>query len=142
MELELEFRDHRTILWGLVLLLVLVGLGAYGRVMTPTPPRVLTWDDWRYMAVQREYARQITAMRKDAETLAALLSDRGDPLRIAWEAEQIARRWEKARVLETLSVQRDILVASARAIQAWSAGQQSLQEAQEALQSALEALSE
>jgi len=141
MELELEFQGNaKAILGTLVLFLVLVGLGAYGRVVTPNPPKVLTWADWRFLAVQREYARQIAAMRQAAEALAVLLDESPEPLRAAWEAEQMADRWENAQVLEALSAQRDGLVAAARAVQDWAAGRQSLQGAREALQDALEVL--
>ncbi|HEY57636.1 MAG TPA: hypothetical protein G4O04_03705 [Anaerolineae bacterium] len=141
MELELEFQGNaKAILWTLVLFLVLVGLGAYGRVVTPNPPKVLTWADWRFRAVQRQYTRQLAAMRRDAEALAALLDSRPN-LRTAWQAEQIAARWQRAEVLDALTGRREALVQAAQAVQDWVAGRREEEQVREVLQHALEGLS-
>ena len=64
MELELEFEGNiKALLLALLALIAFIGLGVVGRWATPNPPKVLTWADWRFLAVQRAYERQLAAMR-------------------------------------------------------------------------------
>ena len=137
MEIELEFQGKKkALLWGLVILVALIGLIMLGRSVTPSPPRLLSWSDWRFMALQREYSAELGRMRRDAAELANLLD--GEPtLRTAWQAERLANRWRKARVVEPLSARKEALAQAAQAVEDWAVGRLAKSNAQEAVSRAI-----
>lgn len=140
MELELEF-EHNG-LWLLIVLAVigaLVGLGALGRAMTPNPPHVLTWSDWRFMAVQREYRRELAALREDGQTLAALVKGRPS-IETAWKAEEILKRVQDDEGLPVLKGRREAVAAAAQAVMDWASGTASKEQAVQTVNHALEQL--
>lgn len=140
MELELELEGNAKALGGFfVVLLVLLGLGVLGRQFTPMPPKLLTWTDWRFLAVQRQYVQQLADMRQDAGMLVELLSGKQD-LYTAWRAEQIATRWTRADIVDALAPQREALVQAAQAVQDWATGRLPDTQAVQAVDNALSLL--
>ncbi len=141
MEIELEI-GRGNALWllvGVIVLVALVGLGALGRAVTPNPPHVLTWGDWRFLAVQREYRRELAALREDGQTLAALVQSQPS-IETAWKAEEIAKRWQGGEGLSILAGRRQAVIAAAQAVEAWAGGTATRQQAVQAVQHALERL--
>lgn len=140
MEIELEFEGSGVWLAVMAAVIVaLVALGALGRAVTPNPPHVLTWRDWRFMAVQREYDRELAALREDGQTLAALVD--GQPtIETAWKAEEILKRVQGDEGLPVLTGRRAAVADAAQAIMDWVSGVGSRENAVEAVNNALERL--
>ncbi len=140
MELELEFeRDGLWLIVAAAVIVVLVGLGALGRAMTPSPPHVLTWSDWRFLAVQREYRRELTALRKDGQTLAALVKGRPS-IETAWKAEEILKHIQSNEGLPVLDGRRQAVAAAAQAVMDWASGTVPKEQAVQTVNHALEQL--
>ena len=140
MELELEFKhDGLWLFVAVAAAAMLIGLGALGRVVTPQPPHVLTWSDWRFLAVQREYRRELAALREDGRTLAALVKGRPS-VETAWKAEEILKRLQGDEGLPVLNRRRQAVAAAAQAVVAWASGTATRQQAVKAVNHALERL--
>lgn len=138
MEIELEL-EHLWVLIAILIAVALVGFGALGRVVTPNPPRVLTWSDWRFMEVQREYRRELAELRQDGQTLTALLASKPS-IETAWKAQEILKRVQGGKGLPVLEARREAVAQAAQAVMDWAGGTATKKDAVKAVKDALERL--
>jgi hypothetical protein len=119
-------------------LLAVAGLALLGRAYTPHPARLVGWSDWQALGIERQYRRELAALRADASELAGMLRQRPDPLRAETAAARLTQR--HARGLDVLAYQRESVVAAAEAVRAWAAGYETYDSAVTAANAALESL--
>lgn len=141
MEFELDFsKKWNLAAWLPALLLILAGLGTLGYFTTPAGDQVLTWNEWRVLQARRAYAAELTLMRQDSETLAALLEGSPDVVRAQLVVEQVAR--DTADGQEALASEREALYQAALLVRDWAAGAVDRVEAETALLQTIQLLDE
>lgn len=123
----MEITIDRSTFYGLLAflaVLVLLGLGALGKPVTPLTEtdqaRLLTWDDWRLHKAERRYQAERKILRADADALAALLNRPPDPVAAQILAERINRRAADGEA--ALQPARLALQQASQDAAAWSAG--------------------
>ncbi|CAG1010524.1 hypothetical protein ANRL4_04207 [Anaerolineae bacterium] len=125
----------------IIMLLALPALLILGRAFTPIPPRPFTWTDWQVRQARAAYTAELTSLRRDAESLAALVNaPTPDPVQAQIVAVQIGGRWQVG--LPALSERRSALVTAAQAVSDWAVGATPREPAQHAVQIALRSLEE
>ena len=141
MEVEFSFpKDGRTPALLILALLVLLGLGALGRAVTPAGDRLLTWDEWRLLQARQAYQRELAALRGDAERLAGLLAESPDPVRAQLLCERVLSETGSGQA--ALSLQREAVALAAQALRDWAAGAGERSAAEAALEAAVRRLAE
>jgi hypothetical protein len=139
MEVELEFNKSWHWYWLLPLtLLVLAGLGALGRIVTPPGEKLLTWSEWQVLQARQAYRRELIVLHQDVETLADLLSAGPDPVRAQLAVEQVLVHTQQGQ--EMLVTQREAVTLAATALRDWAIGADDRQTAVTALDQAIQSL--
>ena len=145
MEIELNLSNKRVLfiaLAGAGLVLLLVGLALLGKPFSPSTVggslRLITWQDWQTLKIERQYEQEISVLRSDANALAALLNLRPNPV----EAQVLETRiaGHTASGLAALDPARVALDQAALDVLAWSTGTLDRDTAATSLTSAMELL--
>jgi len=138
-DMELDLSDYRYHFIALAVLLLLAGVGWLGSAYTPAGDQPLSWSEWQVMKARRAYLKELAELQAAAESLAALLNDRPDPVRAQLAAENIQRLTGKG--LPALVYQRGKLALAAQAVSDWAVGAIDHATALQALDQVIQALS-
>lgn len=118
--------DRRT-LFGFLTFLALIsllGVAALGKPYTPVNANgqghILTWDDWQFFKVERQYTSEREILRSDTDTLAMLLDQSPDPVAAQLLASRIAQHTANGEA--ALSSARSALQQAAQDVASWTAG--------------------
>jgi hypothetical protein len=138
MELELTFpkKSWLSLAAFAAFLILLFLLMIAGKTVTPVPERVLSWQEWRVLKGQRQYAREYHLLRQSAENLAELLKREPDPVR----AQLLADSIQSMSGLPALDYQRERLNEAAQAVRNWAVGAVDAKDARSTVEKALESL--
>ncbi len=128
MEIELDLRGESAYLvyglTALIVIVILLGLAAVGRQVTPLTesgaPRLLSWSDWRLVQEERAYQEQLVVLRSDATQLTEMLRSRPDPVAAQVLLERISRDTQAGD--PALTAARGSLISSAQDVRDWAAG--------------------
>jgi hypothetical protein len=104
----------------LLILAVVIGLSLLGKAYTSSPPRVIGRGDWEALKVERKYREELAQLREDLADLAALVTQRPDPVRAELAAARIAQN--HASGLALLEQQREIVLAATDVVRDWCHG--------------------
>lgn len=139
-EISLDPTARRWLsVFGVLLALVTVlGIGWLGQVVTPNPARLLTWDDWQALKIERQYRAELAALRTDVGELAAALRVAPDPIRIGLLHDRLAQRHQTG--LPLLAQHRAALLAANDAVYAWALTELAQTDAEFSVQEAVNVL--
>jgi len=141
MEFELDFpKGWNWVAVLLITVMVAVGLGALGRLVTPAGDKLLTWSEWQVLQARHAYRQELSRLRQDVEALAGLLDQSPDPVRAQLVAEQALAHSQVGQ--ETLAPQRQAVALAAEALRNWAVGAEDRQIAVAALLQAILTLEE
>lgn len=141
MEFELEFNHRWNWYWLLpFMLLLLTGMGALGRALTPAGDKLLTWSEWQVLQMRQAYRQELSVLCQDVEILAGLLEQAPDPVRAQLAAEQVLAHTGQGQ--EMLASQRESVALAAARLRDWAIGAVERQEAVAALEQAIYILNE
>ena len=145
MEIELNLSNKRlffALLAGIGIVLLLVGLAFLGKPFSPLAAdgglRLLTWQDWQTLKVERQYEQEIGILRSDADALAALLNHSPNPVAAQMLENSITQH--TASGLSVLDPARLALAQAAQDVLAWSTGTLDRDTAAASLSTAMELL--
>jgi len=141
MEFELDFpKGWNWVAVLLITVMVAVGLGALGRLVTPAGDKLLTWSECQVLQARHAYRQELSRLRQDVEALAGLLDQSPDPVRAQLVAEQALAHSQVGQ--ETLAPQRQAVALAAEALRNWAVGAEDRQIAVAALLQAILTLEE
>ncbi len=128
MEIEVDLRGERLIIWRMaaivMLISALIGLGAIGARLTPltadNSPKLLSWQDWRLLQAEHAYQAELVVLQQDATQLANMLEERPSPVAAQILAERITKHVETGDA--SLAAARESLLSAALDVRDWSAG--------------------
>lgn len=145
MEIEIDLSNKR-LFYGLVIgiaaVLLLASLAFLGKPLSPLAtggdPRLLTWQDWQTMKVERQYRQEIDVLRSDVDILATLLNQSPDAVAAQVAENRITRH--AADGLDALASARLAVSQASQDTLAWASGTLDRDTALSSLQSAVELL--
>jgi hypothetical protein len=126
---------------GVFAVLLLFGLGALGKSVTPYyrgEAAILSLSEYQVMRAQRAYAAELSQMQQDLDELVSLINERPNAVLAQMAAERIEVAFAEGE--PALYLQRELLIEAAYAVRDWSVGVTDRDTAYQSLQAALESV--
>ena len=134
-EIEIEVGEG----WWFVVLpgiiMIAVGLALLGKHVTPEDGSVLTPAEWTLMKAEREYDKELGALRDETKELARLLNGHPNPVEAGLAADRI--QYETLSGHPALGLQRDVVANASEMVRLWAMGGAPWEDAEAALQEAV-----
>jgi hypothetical protein len=136
--MELDLSNHRWLLVTFVSILLLLAIGWLGHAYSPAGKVLLTRTEWQVLQASLVYRKQLSQLQAGAESLAALLNERPDPVRAQLTSERIQRLASQGQ--PALQYSREKLAGAAQSVSDWAVGAIEREAARQALEEAFQAL--
>jgi hypothetical protein len=138
---SLKRKPLPTVLLVVLIILLLAGLGLFGREVTPEGSTLLTWEDWQVRKVAGQYRVELRKLQQDAEILADLVQRDPDPVRAQVVTDAVFKRLAGGG-LSSLEIQRAGMERAAAAVRSWSLGSREKEAAIDLLGQAIQSIKE
>jgi hypothetical protein len=126
---------------GVVAVLLLLGIGALGKSVTPYyrgEAVILSLSEYQVMRAQRAYQNELAHIQQELDALVDLINQRPDAVLAQMAAERIEAAFVEGEA--ALYLQRELLIEAALAVRDWSVGLTERDTAYQHLQAALESV--
>jgi hypothetical protein len=126
---------------GLVAVLLIIGLGALGKSVTPYyrgEAAILSLSEYKVMREQRAYEAELSQMQQELDELVGLINERPNAVLAQMAAERIEVLFVEGE--PALYLQRGLLIEAAYAVRDWSVGVTDRDTADQSLQAALDSV--
>lgn len=144
-EIEINInQDGIGYIVAVVTLVVLLALGWLGQPVTLATedgkPKVLTFQDWRFLQAEQAYKAELQVLRQDADHLANLVNGKPNPVQVQIDVDEVLKHTQSG--VPALDTARKSVMAAALAVREWSVGSLNRDVALNALEDAFRSLGE
>lgn len=138
--MEIELKENMKSFWiSALVVLVLISFGAVGRLYTPLPARLFTWEDWSEMRMRQQHERELAQLTLFCDRLANALNEVPDAVKVQVLVQSGTVEVQQG-TLPTLNEARGLVLEASVAVRDWSVGKLSREEALVYLDLAVESL--
>jgi len=143
-EIKISRDDGIGYIVAIVVLIVILALGWLGEPYTMLAedgkPKVLTFQDWRFLQAEQAYEDERQVLRQDVEHLVNLVNGQPNPVQVQLDVDEVLKHTQSG--VPALDAARKSVTTAAMAVREWSVGTLDRDTALTALQDAVRSLGE